>query len=141
MSAFFVLFPVSPEGVYLTEPEVQSIRRELERMSEDTTRLQAELREQRNLSGALLEASTRLQERLESVSAKLEISQRSLETSETELSALLTELAGLRAEYSLLHESWTRQKNETRKWKRLAVSGWISAGLFLTGGLLWGMMN
>ena len=130
-----------PAGVYLTDAEVQAIRLELRQMSENTTRLQNELNAQRQRSVTLLETSARLQERLELVLTKLELSQASLETSEAELTALLTELAILRTEYSALWESWTLQKNEAQKWKRLAAAGWISAGSFLLGGVIWGLMR
>jgi hypothetical protein len=40
-------------------------------------------------------------------------------------------------EYSILWESWTAQKEETRVWKRWAIAGWISAGLLITGGVVW----
>ena len=132
---------VLPQGVYLTDAEMASIKQELKRMSADTMRLREELRAQRQISGTLLETSERLQERLESVLTRLEISEASLEKSEKDLSALLSELAVLRTEYILLWESWTMQKNETHKWKRIATAGWISAVIILGGGIIWGLMK
>lgn len=125
-------------GIYLTDAEMKIIRQELDQMSAATTRLQNELRAQRDMSRTLLEMSEKLQEKLESALMMLEASEKSLAISEVELTAFLTELAKLRTEYSALWESWTMQKNETRKWKRLAAAGWISAALVLAGGFLLG---
>ena len=126
-----------PEGIYLTGSEVRAIREELQRMSEATTLLQSELNSQRERSQTLQEMSQRLQGNLESVLSRLEASQELLEISGTELAALSAELAVLRMEYSVLWESWTMQKNEAQRWKRLAAAGWISAAMIFIGGLLW----
>jgi septal ring factor EnvC (AmiA/AmiB activator) len=137
----FCLARVSHAGVYLTDSEYSAIRGELQRMSEAAMRLNSELNAQKQQSQTLLETSQALRAGLESALAKLEKSQASLDQSEAELAGLLTELAGLRSGYSALWESWTLQKNETRKWGRLAAAGWISAGLALAGGVLWGVLK
>jgi septal ring factor EnvC (AmiA/AmiB activator) len=127
--------------IYLTDSEYGAIREELRRMYRDTTLLYGELNAQRAQSKTLLETSAALRERLESALAMLEESRTSLDQSEADLTALLTELAGLRLGYGALWESWTKQKNETQKWKLLAVTGWTSAGLILGGGIVWGILK
>jgi len=135
----FCSVSVFASGIYLTESEFQAIRQELQRMSADTTRLRSELNAQQTRSEMLLEMSERLQERLELALTRLEASEMSLAISEEEMQMLLSDLAALRAEYSILWESWMKQKNETQRWRTLAIAGWISAGAILIGGLIWGL--
>ena len=125
----------SQDGLYLSSPEVKSIRAELENMRLEVLSLRMSQEASLKDSKLLREKCTVLESRLQAALQTLESSETSVLELSREAESLRTQLQELRRLYSELSLSLTRQKKRTAFWT--ATAAVLGVAAVAEGAVIW----
>ena len=125
----------SQDGLWLSSPEVKSIREELENMRLEVLSLRMSQEASLKDSKLLQEKCTALESRLQAALQKLESSETSVLELSREAESLRTQLQELRRLYSELSLSLTRQKKRTAFW--ITTAAVLGVAAVAEGAVIW----
>ena len=125
----------SQDGLWLSSPEVKSIREELEGMRLEVLSLRTSQEALRTDSKLLQEKCTALESRLQAALQTLESSETSVLELSREAENLRTQLQELKQLYNELTLSLTKQKKRTAVWT--TTTAVLGVAVVVEGAVIW----